>query len=32
MNLDSLAITHLLAVAVWLFWTLGPIAFQRRDG
>lgn len=26
MNLDSLAITHLLAVAAWLFWTIGPIA------
>lgn len=32
MNLDSLAITHLAAVAVWIAWTIGPIAFQRGDG
>lgn len=32
MTIDSLALTHLVAVAVWLLWTIGPIAFQRGDG
>lgn len=32
MTIDSLALAHLLAVAVWLFWTIGPIAFPHRDG